>query len=769
MLQVFGIRHHGPGSSKSLLKALHNFEPDILLIEGPPDANDLIGHVQNLGLIPPVALLVYNPKNLKQAAYFPFASFSPEWQAMRYGLEHDIPVEFMDLPMSLQFSLNEQTTLNLFEENLPSDEDEEDVPEEDLAAIEREIAAKKKKQEKAKALRLDPLSYIAQLAGYSDSERWWEVTFEQHKGDGDIFPAVTELMSALRSDTEAEENTRGLQREAYMRTCIRAAQKKGFEKIAIVCGAWHAPTLQDIDQYKASADKASLKGIKKIKTKATWVPWTYDRLSVQSGYGAGILSPAWYQLLFTDQADAVVLWMTKVARLFREEGIDASSAHVIEAVRLADTLATIRNLPIAGIDELFEAAISIFCSGYESKMDIVQRKQVIGDVMGKVPADIPMIPLQQDLEKQIKSARLSKEYATTELIEEKKLDLRVASNLTASQLLHRLNLLGLPWGKQLADSKKRKGSFSESWAMQWKPDFAIQIIEAGMWGNTVEVAATNFVKTSMKKISTLPALTKMVQQTLNAGLDDAIEDLVEQLQNLSAITKDVLHLMEALPSLVNTIRYGSTRQLNIGALEQVVDQIIPRICIGLPNACIAIDEAATERLFKHILQVNRAINQLNIKEHNLQWHKTLEQIVQSFQINGILSGACTRLLFDKSIFDEKETATQMLYALSKGNDTTKAAYWLEGFLHGSGLLLIHNPALWNILDRWVDELPFAAMKELLPLLRRTFSNFSTPEKEKMLLLAKQGQRDETHNQERLIEIDAAQKVLPTLKLLLGID
>ena len=92
MLQTFGIRHHGPGSTLRLQRALRSYAPDCVLVEGPSDANDLLHFINHDEMEPPVALLVYNPKNFSQAAYYPFASFSPEWQAILYALEKKIEV-----------------------------------------------------------------------------------------------------------------------------------------------------------------------------------------------------------------------------------------------------------------------------------------------------------------------------------------------------------------------------------------------------------------------------------------------------------------------------------------------------------------------------------------------------------------------------------------------------------------------------------------------------------------------------------------------------
>ncbi len=754
MFTIFGIRHHGPGSAKSLRSALKNMQPDILLVEGPPDAEKLIEYVGDKALKPPVSILVYNPKELKQAAYFPFAAFSPEWLAIKFGLKQGIPIRFMDLPQSVHFTLN---TLEKKDSQLTFEKKDNGVPQ--LLTEEEALLQK------------DPMAYAARLSGYTDSERWWEVMFEKEENPEAIFPAIIELMSALREKID-DPPPRELMREAYMRNTIRKAQKEGFQKIAVVCGAWHAPVLQQLDQYKPASDNAVLKGIKKTTTKAAWVPWSYDRLSNQSGYRAGVISPAYYRLLFSNRKEVVIRWMSKVARLFRKEDLDASSAHIIESIRLANTLATMRNLTVPGIDEMYESAVSIFCEGYESKMEIINKKLIIGDRIGKVSPKIPLIPLQQDLEKSIKSARLSKEKVSVEAID-KKLDLRTASNLAASHLLHRLQLLGIHWGKQKKTSRFNTGNFSEIWKLKWKPDFAINIIEAGMWGNTVYSATSRFVLHKATDIESLPALTELVESSLNADLKDIIGELIYYLQDLSTLTKDVQHLMDALPALVNAIRYGSTRKLDVSSLEEVIDKMIPRICISLPNACISIDEEASKELFEKLLLVNQSINILNKAAYIDLWYKTIKQIADLKNVNGILRGSCSRILFDKELVNIDETATRMRFALSHGNDTMDAALWIEGFLFGSGLLLIHNPVLWKVLDDWVTELPIEVFQQLLPLLRRTFSEFSNPERQKMMALVKAGKTPEEvsnkEKNEKSLDIKKAKEVIATVQLLLGIE
>ena len=78
-VRLFGIRHHGPGCARSLLRALEAMQPDCLLIEGPPDGESVLPFVLESGMCPPVALLVYAPDDSRRAVFYPFAEFSPEW------------------------------------------------------------------------------------------------------------------------------------------------------------------------------------------------------------------------------------------------------------------------------------------------------------------------------------------------------------------------------------------------------------------------------------------------------------------------------------------------------------------------------------------------------------------------------------------------------------------------------------------------------------------------------------------------------------------
>ena len=154
-------------------------------------------------------------------------------------------------------------------------------------------------------------------------------------------------MGALREGADATASPHPWDRhqplrEAWMRRSIRETLRQQ-ESVVVICGAWHVPALgEDTLKAEKKADDAKLKSLPKVKTVATWVPWTFDRLTLASGYGAGVLAPGWYEHLWQCRTDTLERWMTRVARLLRAEDIDCSSAHAIEATRLASALSSLR-------------------------------------------------------------------------------------------------------------------------------------------------------------------------------------------------------------------------------------------------------------------------------------------------------------------------------------------------------------------------------------------------------------------------------------------
>ena len=728
-IHLLGIRHHGPGSCRNVLNYLQELQPDLILLEGPPEAEALLSCVENPQMVPPVALLAYQPDEPQNALFYPFAEFSPEWQTMRYAAQNGIPLRFFDLPLIHSMALRKQAE-----------------PEEKPLG--------------------DPFDWLAHAAGFTDGETWWETMIEHRRESGEIFQAVKEAVAALREELPDHTSSRDLLREAWMRKMIRAAQKENFERIAVVCGAWHVPALDSMPKQKE--DNELLKGLPKVKIECTWIPWTYDRLTLRSGYGAGIESPGWYHYLWHHPDDDGTLWISWVASLFRQKNMDISVAHVIETVRLAQATAALRNLPYPSLNEYNEAVTTVMGFGDDILLQIIREELIIGNRLGSVPEEVPKVPLLVDVEKTQKTLRVPFTAEIKELI----LDLRKPNDLGRSIFFHRLQLLGIDWA--LPGQTDGRGTFKEKWTLYHKPEQIIHIIERAIWGNTVMEATEKYLLKEMADIRHIPQLTALLNEVLPADLPALVDAMTLRLDALSAASADILEMMEAVPDLVNIVRYGNVRNLDFSRVGAMLEAMIARILAGGLLVCINIDEDAASDLLDKLVATDYALSVLNQEELNRMWRNFLSQIRTSANAHPLLSGYATRLLNDKGEIDAEEMQDTLSFYSSVGNSPADMAYWFEGFLRSSGSVLLLDDRLWNLVNNWVCAQERETFMELLPILRRTFSEFTPVERRKLGEKARRTGSTTTRpltgtEEDTALNREEAKQVIPVIRRLLGLE
>jgi Family of unknown function (DUF5682) len=698
---VLGIRHHGPGSARSVLAELDRLQPAMVLIEGPADAAPVLPLAADPGLVPPVALLAYAPDAPRVSAFWPYAVFSPEWQALQWAAGHQVPARFCDLPASTLLA------------SRGGDGDQ--------AAVVADEAAQ------------DPVAALAAAAGYDDPERWWDDLIESRLDGPSPFAALTEAMAQVRAAVAHPDGQPHEQRrEAYMRQVLRAALRDTARAgqggpVAVVCGAWHAPALAG-KLPPAAADAAALRGLPKRKAALAWVPWTHSRLAAASGYGAGITSPGWYQHLFTTSEHTVIRWLTRVAGVLRAHDLPVSSAHVIEAARLADALATLRGRPLAGLAEVSEATEAVLCDGDEHATGFVTRDLVVGEMLGAVPDTAPAVPLDADLRAQARAAKLKLDPLEQALT----LDLRTPGGRARSVLLHRLAVLGIGWGTAAEDQVRATGTFRETWALRWRPELVVAVIDAAPWGTTVAAAATAKIIDAAQTAGDVAGVSAAVESVLLADLPDALEPVLRALDAKAARDADVARLMTAVPALVRAIRYGDVRGTDTTALAAVVAALTARVCAGLPAAVSGLADDAAAGLRGALDGMQAALSLLAQDQRGRdtrdRWLGALGVLAGRPDVHGLLVGRAVRLLTDAGVLPRAESARRFAAHLSIGVPAASKAAWADGFLSGSGLLLVHDRDLLAILDDWLASLGDQDFTNVLPLLRRTFGGFAAAER-----------------------------------------
>lgn len=697
-VSLFGVRHHGPGSARRLVEALDALKPAAVLIEGPCDATPLLPLLAHAETLAPIALLSYAEEDASRATFHPFAAYSPEYQATLWAVRNGADVRFIDLPSS------DRLALPTADETDDADRPEDHDP-----------------------VSFDPIGVLARAAGYEDGESWWSDTIEQNAHGGPVFEAVAHAMTALREEV-APATGREAAREAHMRLEIAKAAKEFEGPIAVVCGAWHVPALAA--KSSLAADRDILKGRAKTKIRSTLTPWTTPRLARATGYGAGVVAPGWFAHLWANGArsDRDPLWLTRIAMALRVKGHAVSTASLIEAQRLATALAALRERPSAGFEELMEASISVFCNGSRALWDEIAQELLIGSDVGEIPPNTPLAPLIEDLQRQQKLVRLKPEALDRDLA----LDLRTDGGLARSTLLHRLTVLGVPWGR-LEGGGKSRGTSRETWKLAWLPEFAVTLIENTVHGATIRDAADALIMDRMRTQSDIAELAEAVRGAMVANLPRAIAFGIQALEEKAALDADTLPLLASLPPMADILRYGEARAGQVAPIEALMPRIVVRASLSLHYAVRGLDREAAERMRMAIQAADDAIKLAKLDEdvHD-QWLTALGRIPDDMGASPLIVGAVARLLYEVERMDAEAATVLLARTLSPGVPMSDAAGFFEGFFTDSGPRLIHDGLLRGSVDEWMASLDEEAFIETLPLFRRAFGAMDRMERRRLM-------------------------------------
>lgn len=730
-LFLLGIRHHGAGSAHRVLTALEQIKPDCLLIEGADEGNRIISLLGEAEMRPPVALLLYPPDRPYDGSTHPYAIFSPEYQAICWALRHQIPVSYSDLPLGVRLAAGVPVTMP------PS-----------------------------------PILYqLARLGGADDVNGWWEGVIEQRRGeehDGGVglFRAIVAMMAVVREEGELDRFN--ALREAWMRREIGRQVRAGAKKIAFVCGAWHTPALQ-LWREKSAEDTQLLAQLPPAHpVEAAWTPWNYGRLAQKSGYGAGLFAPNWSHHLWemglqgASPRTVVVRWLAKVGEQLRTIGRESSPAHQIDIVRLAESLAILRGLPHPRLEEISQAIQTVLGEGHGELLAHLEKTLWIGERMGSLPADTPQTPLQRDVREQQASLALWPSADLTTLT----LDLRNERDVGRSHLLHRLTLLGIKWGKNVPQ-RQTAGTFREVWRVQWSPNLEIELIEAGMWGNTVAEASAEKSADFAQKATTLAELTELLESALLAALPRVSEAILARLQDVAAVSHDLPPLIDALPHLVRLARYGSARPVDGALLDRVLQGVLTRITIGLPFALQGLAVESADAWAGRLATLQQLIRTLDDADYRAMWHKTLTQLNEQEEVPSLLKGCIARLSWEERVWSPTTLRESVQSQLHNPIAPPLArAQWLEGLLRDGGVTLVHDLGLWQGLDGWVTGLSEAQFMQVVPILRRTFAGFSQALRQQ--LREKVRGTVGVARVEPQFDRESAEKITPFVQLWLGL-
>jgi predicted CopG family antitoxin len=702
----------------------------------------------------PIAILAYTADTPVRTFVYPLSNYSPEYQALLWCQENKAKARFMDLPSSVFLGLYDRDdgTAVLDPEKPEQKKDDAKADQDDDDAAEDDSSPSLEVQ----PARDSVYDLIARLAGEPDYETYWERHFEQLRGENSYVAAARSYGEELRAmeDLSTRNSAENLVREAYMRRKIQQAVAEGFkpEQIVVVTGAFHASVLGPEHPAMTDAEFAKLR---RRESRMTLMPYSFFKLSSQSGYGAGNHAPAYFEMVWNSfdevgQASSLspgtkgqtgslshyslpTLFLTNVVRELRASGTFRSTAEVIEGVRLAEAMASMKN-SLPTLRELQDAAVTLLGQGDPAVVRESLLRVEVGTAIGSLAKGVSQTSIQDDFYREL--TRLKLDSFKNAVRRELDLDLRenrrvktkelAFLDLQRSSFLHRLAVLEVGFGTKL-EVRQEGATWAECWALQWTPEAEIAIVEAVLLGETIELAVAFKFKQRLEKCASVAEASAVIRQACECGMSDSIELARQTLQRLANDSSDFTALAGATHELGLVIRYGDVRQFDAEPLKPLLEQLFLEGALSLVGAANC-DLAAAKKMVAGINELNKiALDYTSLIDEPL-WIGELQKLARADHLNPLLSGYACALLVERNLISNEELAREVSRRLSPGIEADLGAGWFEGLAKRNRYALLTRLALWEQLDQYVASLTDDEFKRALVFLRRSFGDFTPAEK-----------------------------------------
>ncbi len=420
-----------------------------------------------------------------------------------------------------------------------------------------------------------------------------------------------------------------------------------------------------------------------------------------------------------------------------------STPDAIAAVQTARSLAALRGHRRPLREDVLDGVRSCFVKGEmgaegQLLMRLVQYV-LAGDRVGQVPPGTAVPPIVADFQAEARRCRLPIDSVERREIA---LDLyRNAAHRRTSRLLHRLDLLGAPFGVFLSGPDFVLGQgldlMQEHWQVCWSPGTESALIEASVFGPTVEEAAAAKLRRQIAQLedegrgrSTAAAVSLLVR-ACRLGLHRQAAEVTPLID---------VHIAgdPSFPSVVTGLSQLELLAHAREPLEAADLTAVPRLTVAAyQRACRLLNDAAgcPDEAVDATLGAMRTLREVladgsERKELDADlFHQALRRVVDHppGQAQAAVVGAAVGVLYSEGLFSEADLVRTTRGYLGAAGDPRKSAGVLRG------LLATAREAAWQAagLVRAVDE-QFSAWDDkaflaALPDLRLAFTGLTPRE------------------------------------------
>jgi len=734
-IKYLPVRHHSPGSTLLVQKWIEKYKPKLILVEGPILADNLIKYLIDTKTVPPVAILslyadrdntfgmngILSPHSsvpAKFEAHYPFVSYSPELIALSEADKNNIPVHFIDLPLT-----------GLISYHVANKKDPSKNPE--IFKLQGEsiynLSAFYKK--------------FAQVFDFDDFNESWETLFEIGARSSDIDELRESILlfcAYLREtiDNKLLEANATLLRESYMKYNINnyiKQYKVKEEEVLVITGGIHSIALVDSVPKDFTFPKKMINSL---------VPFSYFRISQKSGYMSGNQAPRFYDLIwrktkanYAHPYEAVALdFITDIFKEARVKGNLVSISDSINSFQGAKMLAMLRRREEPDLKDITDSIYMVLLKGnpeIEGKYlgSLIQDKS-IGYKIGKVTPNIGQLPLQQDFYLQLEAHDIK----PMDRKQTKTLNLQGESDLKLSQLFWKIKFLGINFAERMMGPDVLRGitgTFSEKWVLKWTSNIDAKLIELSTYGSTLEEASKNMlVEETKKNLKNFKLITNLLFQSLSMGYSDHFKDIYDECLNSLEEDNQFLSLTEGFFNMIMIFQYMAMmdeQKSNLPLMEKLIHRSYYTCCFSIPNFANPPEEDKVSYIDAMKMLGNTLMSIQNI-EIDLNVYFESIRTCSDNSNNEFIKGGTLGILYLLNYLKINEIE-KVIYNYLRSIDSikVKVGNLIHGLIYVCQLKILLNQEIVTVLAELVQSVSWEMFSAILPALRKSFSELSPTE------------------------------------------
>ncbi|MBR1591522.1 MAG: hypothetical protein IJ666_00710 [Ruminococcus sp.] len=728
-LLFYPIRHHSPVCSFQLVRTIEEYKPDIVLIEGPENANGLIPVLTDENTTLPAAFYYFYKDTKKLVSddakdykcYYPFVYSSPEYNALVSAKKLNIPAKFIDLPYC-------EILIATAENNGLRKNSDKHSYADDSYLVQNRFYEK-----------------ICEKTGLRSFEEFWEKYFET----AGIFLTPQQFIKQMhtycrftRDDVSQEEMIADgtSARENHMAVRIIEAMQE-YRRVLVVTGGFHCIGLYNLVNSGKKIKSPRLHKMPETHHGCFPMAYSYEAADALHGYSSGMSFPYFYdcamkKLLESNSPEGVYNGITLdfLVRTQKEavkKDIAVSIADITSAHTLMNGLAALRNAKECGISELFDGVISTFIKGERTvstsiPLDILS-KLATGDKIGAIGDKSHVPPLITDFEKNCKKLNIKYETAVPKNIENALFT--SAKGMETSRFLHRMDFLGTGFAKMLKGpdlhKNKDRSRVREEWKYRRTPNVDACLIDHTTDGFTIEEACSSVAARKLMSERRCETAAQISVDCFLMGIPmqqaelAQIEDILINDGDFFSVGRG-MHSFEILYSLQNL--YGFEDKSSLAHLTRCFDKLVS----SLPSMANTPPERGEEciTVMKYMYGIVGNI----LSERLDDFRQALITMSEAPAKEPSVFGAAMGILY--SIEPERrDDAENAMKGYLRGSPEIKkqGAEYLKGLFGTARDIVLIDDRFLRMTDELVQSMDYEDFLEILPSLRLSFSCFTPNE------------------------------------------